>query len=193
MHSIDELFGIVNVPSGVWIDESGIIVRPPETAWPGKSMFREVLAKMPPLGEDADPYIKKTLEQSAKIKVQPEAYLSALRDWANKGSHSRFALTPDAVVERSRPLSTEHAEAAAHFELGQHLKGIGVEDASIQHFKCAHVLDPDNWTYKRQAWQYVSPVLQNAAEVYGTTWADEVERVGPERYYAMPDLSHGVS
>jgi hypothetical protein len=29
-HLLDELFGIVNVPNGVWIDEDGVIVRPVE-------------------------------------------------------------------------------------------------------------------------------------------------------------------
>jgi len=33
-HLLDELLGIVNVPSGVWIDEQGTIVRPPEPAVP---------------------------------------------------------------------------------------------------------------------------------------------------------------
>src|SRR5439155_354060 len=32
-HLCDELLGIVNVPSGVWIDETGTIVPPPEPAW----------------------------------------------------------------------------------------------------------------------------------------------------------------
>ena len=31
-HRIDELFGIINVPMAVWIDESGTLVRPAEAA-----------------------------------------------------------------------------------------------------------------------------------------------------------------
>lgn len=188
-HSLDELFGVVNVPSGIWIDEEGAIVRPPEPAWPGKSVFREMMAGAPPLPADADPYVAKSLAVTRKIKTDPARYLNALRDWVANGAASRFALAPDEVVARSRPRGRAASEAAAHFELGQHLWRAGDNDGAVEHFKRAHELQPENWTYKRQAWQFVSPLLQNANEVYGTDWATEAERLGPETYYPQsPDL-----
>ena len=33
-HRLAELFGVVNIPNGVWIDEQGTIVRPAEPANP---------------------------------------------------------------------------------------------------------------------------------------------------------------
>ena len=31
-HRLEDLYNLVNVPQAVWIDENGVIVRPPETA-----------------------------------------------------------------------------------------------------------------------------------------------------------------
>jgi len=36
-HVLDELLGVVNVPNGAWIDEEGMLVRPVEPAFPGRS------------------------------------------------------------------------------------------------------------------------------------------------------------
>jgi hypothetical protein len=44
------------------------------------------------------------------------------------------------------------SEAAAHFELANHLWRAGRRDLAVVHFNACHRLQPGNWTYKRQAW-----------------------------------------
>jgi len=179
-HVLGEMFGVVNVPTGIWIDEDGMVVRPPEPAWPGKSMFREMIPAETP--KELDPYLAKSLEVTRKIKVNPRKYLEALRDWVERGSASEYAMTPDEVVERSRPRPIEHAQAAAHFELGQHLLRADDRDGAIHHFREAHRLQPQNWTYKRQAWSIVS-WTQGPSDEFEGDWANDVEKYGPENYY----------
>ncbi len=42
-HQMDALFGVVNIPNVVWIDENGVIVRPAEPGWPGPTVWPESL------------------------------------------------------------------------------------------------------------------------------------------------------
>jgi len=184
-HLLDELYGVVNVPSGIWIDERGVIVRPPEAAWPGRAVFRDFIPKELPA--DTDPWVVKALDLTKQIRHDPARYLAALRDWVDNGAASRFALTPDEVVARSRPRTRESAEAAAHFELGQHLHRAGHPDDAVPHFREAHRLEPDNWTYKRQAWSFADR-HQRPTEVYEGDWAGDVEKIGPENYYPPSDI-----
>ena len=176
-HVLDELFGIVNVPSGVWIDERGVIVRPPEPAFP---IRREYNASQAPA--NLPERIAAMLEEAGKIRIDPETYVAALRDWVARGDESPFALSPDEVIERSRPRPVEEAQAAAHFELGQHLHAAGQSELAVGHFREAHRLQPDNWTYKRQAWSLADP-LQGPTELYDGDWLSEVRKVGAENYY----------
>jgi len=37
LHRVAELYGMVNVPTAVWIDEDGLVVRVPETAGAGEA------------------------------------------------------------------------------------------------------------------------------------------------------------
>lgn len=175
-HLVDELFGITNVPMGVWIDEAGILVRPAEPAHPVRRDNSR------PVPEDLSPHMRAILTEARKIRIQPEKYVAALRDWVQHGSASRYALDADEVIERSQPRGVEAAAAAAHFELGEHLLREGRQEDAARHFREAHRLQPENWTYKRQAWSLADPE-QGPTALYESDWLSDVQKVGAENYY----------
>ena len=107
-------------------------------------------------------------------------------------------LSPDQVVARSRPRPAEVSRAAAHFELGQHLWQAGDTDGAVVHFNEAHGLQPENWTYKRQAWSLVGaegsegPAARfrqwpapghEAAWPFSSDFIEDVRALGPGEYY----------
>jgi len=145
-HIVAELYGIVNVPTAVWIDETGTIVRPPET--PASS------ARM-----------------AEMIGIGPTEYVDALRDWAVNGAASVYI--PPAGERRSRlhrPDATE-ALAAAHFRLAEHLYLHGEREAARPHFEEALRLRPESWTYRRQMWANYEPQNNMNREWYNAAMA----------------------
>ena len=185
-HAVDRLFGIVNVPNSVWVDESGMIVRPAEPAHPPRSPIMEQLRSMDTSALPPD--LADVLEMAKNIRHEPDTYMNALRDWVARGADSPYALSPDEVITRSHPRPMTVAEAAAHFELGQHLHRAGQIEAAQPHFRAAHRLQPDNWTYKRQAWNFLSPVVQGPSDVYDSSWAEDVRKIGAENYYPALEM-----
>jgi hypothetical protein len=183
-HLLDELLGIVNVPSGVWVDEEGVIVRPPEPAFPGRVGIDYEKLELP---EETPKRLVEMLEETRKIRIDPQRYLEALRDWVANGADSPFALSPEEVIERSTPRPPEVSQAAASFELGQHLHRNGHVDDAARWFREAHRLQPDNWTYRRQAWSFVDP-FQGPSEQYESDWLTDVRKIGAENYYPAADL-----
>ncbi len=179
-HTVDALFGIVNVPSGVWIDEDGMIVRPPEPAWAKPRQPREIPAT-------ATPRQVALITEVNKIRFEAEKYVAAVREWAALGRASRFALSPEEVVRRSRPRPVEESIAAAHFEFGQYFYRAGRTDDAVRHFRRAHALQPDNWTYRRQAWSLADPG-QGPTTLYAGDWLSDVRKIGAENYYPPLDL-----
>lgn len=155
-HLVDSLFGVVNIPNVVWIDEAGMIVRPAEPGWPGGRHEIPALGSIfPKLGRSLtapQPPTDSVGLAGIASGQDREGYPDALRDWVERGAASEFALNPEEVVSRSQPRPMTMSEGAAHFELANHLWRAGQRDLAIAHFNECHRLQPDNWTYKRQAW-----------------------------------------
>jgi hypothetical protein len=180
-HVTDELFGFVNVPNGVWIDEQGMIVRPSEPAHPGRNEFTESFRSV-----DLDtlpPDVADILREARKIKSDPDEYAPMIADWVERGAQSRYALSADEVVRRSAPRGVDEATAAAEFEMGEWLHTQGDHASAIPHWREAHRRFPDNWTYKRQAWNFEDPVRQGHTDAYDSSWYEDIKKLGAENYY----------
>jgi hypothetical protein len=191
-HKMDSEFGVVNIPNVLWIDEQGVIVRPAEPAWPGAGSMPRI-----DFAEDVRSRMRQG-SMAGRIAVDRDRSTNALRDWAERGAASEFALSPEQVVARSQPRPRAVSDAAAHFELAQHLWQAGNRDRALAQFREAHRLQPDNWTYKRQAWSLVgaesapgewgrfvqSPLLgdEDSWPFDSDFWSD-VEQLGPGEYY----------
>jgi hypothetical protein len=191
-HVLADLFGITNIPMSVWIDEDGMIVRPAETAPAPPPQAGTPARVLPP---DLPQRMVDILSEATKIRKDTNAYHAALRDWVEKGAASRFALSPDEVVERSRPRDNAKALGHAHFQLATQLEMEGHHQAAIEHFREAHRLVPDSWTFRRQAWslekvgdgplsrfwQGPSPDAPEAWPYEGD-WLKDVREIGAENY-----------
>ena len=90
-HRLAELYGIVNVPQAVWIDEAGRIVRPAESAgaYEGFRKMNRATREMP--------------EDVARLTAAAKAtYLDGIRDWVRSGDRSRYAFTAEQAVNAYR-------------------------------------------------------------------------------------------
>ena len=189
-HVTDQLFGFDNVPMAVWIDEAGTIVRPAEQAAIQES------GALPDLPDEAPERLKRTFAELKLFRSNATGYLAAIHDWAANGSASEFALSESEVINRSGGRSREDAEAAACFELGQWHWERGEQEAAVPWWREAHRLQPGNWTYKRQAWTFVTTqegqppdLLQGPNDVYEGNWLDDlIAQGGGATYYTPPEL-----
>lgn len=189
-HVTGELFGFVNIPMAIWIDEDGSIVRPAESATIERSPMREMV-----IPDGLPERLDKMLREVKKIPDVADEYRAAIVDWVHNGAASRFALPAEEVIARSQPRPADHARAAACFEIGQHLLRTVGHDAAVPWWREAHELFPGNWTYKRQAWTMVTTAVgaendlfQGPNEVYSGNWLDDVVNSGGGEAYAIVPL-----
>ena len=175
-HVVAELYGMVNVPQGVWIDEQGHIVRPAESAG-SADMVRHMNRETFEIPDDA----------AAQGFAVRNAYVDAVRDWAKNGANSAYVLSPDEVRKRMRGPQQDDVVAATHVRLGRHLYGKGELARAKQHFKEAVRLSPDSWNYRRQS-NMLDPDKVGQLNSGPEFWA-AVDALGDTSYYPPADFS----
>ena len=168
-HRLAALYGMVNVPQSVWIDEAGRIVRGPETAGSTDHFRRMDLATRTLSAED----------QAARLAARA-AYLAAVEDWARTGRH---ALDSRAARARLPVITPDMALADAYFRLGVWLRREGRPDEAREALAEASRLHPDSWNIWRQAAD-----LDEVGKASGPEFWERVRALGDRAYYAQPDL-----
>lgn len=151
---------MVNVPTGVWIDESGTIVRPPEVAYS---------------------YTVKAKFGGKDLTADGGAYVAALRDWVAKGKESEFAMTPEEVTGKLKPRTDNEAQAEAAFQLGVYFHQQNNEVLANRYWETAEQLRPDSWNYHRQDWSFTPSEA-------GANWMQKFQALGDEPYYEPLEL-----
>jgi hypothetical protein len=120
-HVVADLYGMINVPTVVWIDEAGRIVRPNAADF-GTDTFKQFS------GKESGPF------------------LAAVRAWVLEGR-----LPFGEGEARARVLRPSHDEQAARaeFAVAWWLHGRGATEAAERHFLRAGELSPHDWTIRR--------------------------------------------
>jgi peroxiredoxin len=120
-HIVSHRYGFINVPTAVWIDEAGLIARPPRVEH-ASNMFQFAH------GLDCEPH------------------LAALRKWAETGETD---FSPADVRDTMLAPTFAEQQARAHHALAWHLHQQGAQEEAERHWNEAVRLAPYDWTIRR--------------------------------------------
>jgi peroxiredoxin len=120
-HIVSHLYGLINVPTVIWIDETGRIARPPRV-------------------EHA------TNRASFAHGLDCEPHLAALRRWAATGETDFSA---DEARRATMKPNLAEQQARAHHALAWHLYQAGAIEEATAHWQAAIKLSPHDWTIRR--------------------------------------------
>jgi hypothetical protein len=132
-HAVSSAFQFTNVPTGVWIDERGKVVRPGEPAWTTS---------------------RTQMYGGKPLVTQGDEYLAAIRDWVANGDRSAYALSDEAFAARVKKRTPNEMDADASFALAVWFHNQNNADLAKKYFEQAQALNPDDWNYHRQDWSF---------------------------------------
>lgn len=124
-HVISSLYNLVNVPSAVWIDESGRVRRIDEGTYA-------------------------TVHDLNGFEFGRSDYAPMVADWIARGESSAH-LRDDIQIAAKTP---EQAKAEPAFALGVYFAQTGDTARADRYWAQAQALHPDSWNYHRQDWAF---------------------------------------
>lgn len=128
-HTVSSLYQIINVPSGIWVDEQGRIVRPAEVSY---SKQQKIMGQL----------------------IGDNRYAQGVRDWVEKGPSSAFVLPPETLSKKLQARPRDLRLADAHFKLGVYFFEHDQREQAASHWQQSQKLNPDSWNYHRQEWSF---------------------------------------
>ena len=132
-HQLSALYNLVNVPSAVWIDESGHVRRIDEGAYA-------------------------TEHNPGGFKFGRNDYAPMVKDWVKRGEQSGY-LHPAGELQIAAP-TDEEALAEPTFRIGVYFHQQGDEARADRYWEAAQALNPKSWNYARQDWSF-TPEIAN--------------------------------
>lgn len=131
-HTISSLYNLVNVPSAVWIDEEGRIVRINEGTYASEHKL-------------------------GSFEFGTNDYAPAVRDWVENGAKSKYVWTAEQVKSKIRRRTSDEALGEPTFKLATYFHESGDADRANRYWDEAQKLNPDSWNYHRQDWSFLPP------------------------------------
>jgi hypothetical protein len=157
-HTVSSLYNLVNVPSAVWVDEQGRILRINEGTY------------------------SRRISLGGKYYIGTEDYTPAVRDWVAKGAASPYVWTTQQVAAKVRRRTSDEALAEPTFKLGVYFFQRQDQERARLHWKRAEELSPASWNFHRQDWTFTEDGSS------GRNWTEKRDGLGDTPYYAPLDL-----
>ncbi len=126
-HRVSSLYNLVNVPSGIWVNEEGRITRINEGTY--SQVILNGLA-----GTDE--------------------YRVAVHDWVMSGADSPYVWSREQVRAKIRQRTPDEALAEPTFKLGVYFFERDNEPLARTYWERAQELFPDSWNFHRQNWSF---------------------------------------
>ena len=152
------------MPTGIWIDEAGRVVRPGEPAW--------TTSRTSTFG-------------GKQLVTEGEPYVAALRDWVINGNRSAYVLSDAEFARRVKPRSQNEMAAEANFKLAVWFTRAGAPDRARPYFTRAQELNPDDWNYHRQDWSFTP-------DAAGKLWLEKFQKLETPYYPTLQIKPEGT-